>query len=410
MAEGYNMTKVLRGVRVLEVSTYGFVPSGGAALADLGADVIKVEHPVYGDPMRHLPCFGMPPGTGGLTLQWEAFNRGKRSIALDIKQPAAHDLLLRLAATADVFLTNYLPGVRRRLRIDVDDIRAVNPKIIYARGSGQGARGPEAEAGGFDVLSFWYRTGVADAVTEPGKVAPPLPAPAFGDVLSGVTLAGGVAAALFSRERTGEPSVVDVSLMSTGMWAMQIGLIAADQVDHETMRGPSRQIPGNPLVRQYLTADGRLVALCMLEPDRYWKPLCDLIGRPEMAGDPRFVDARARHDHDAECAAFLAGEFVKRPLAQWRQLLGQQGGQWGVSQIEQEVVADPQALANDYLVKIDYPGGLTQQVVPAPFQFDEQVGDLRPAPAKGEHSNELLDEIGVAEVVREQLRASGALG
>lgn len=403
------MTKVLQGVRVLEVSTYGFVPSGGAALADLGADVIKVEHPDYGDPMRHIPCFGMPPGTGGLTLQWEAFNRGKRSIALDVKQPQARELLLKLAATADVFLTNYLPATRRRLRIDVEDIRAVNPKIIYARGSGQGSRGPEAEAGGFDVLSFWYRTGVADAVSEPGKPAPPLPAPAFGDVLSGLTLAGGVAAALFGRERTGEPSVVDVSLMSTGMWAMQIGLIAADQVDYETMRGPKRQIPGNPLVRQYLTSDGRLVALCMLDPDRYWKPLCELIGRPEMADDPRFVDAEARRGHDTECAAFLAGEFVKRPLAQWRELLAQQDGQWGVSQIEQEVVEDPQTLANDYLATINYPGGLTQKVVPAPFQFDEQIGDFRPAPAKGEHSDELLDELGIEAATREQLRASGAL-
>ncbi|GGM64583.1 CaiB/BaiF CoA transferase family protein [Dactylosporangium sucinum] len=403
------MTKVLQGVRVLEVSTFGFVPSGGAALADLGADVIKVEHPAYGDPIRHIPCFGIAPGTGGLTLQWEAFNRGKRSVALDLKDPEARAVLLELARSADVFVTNYLPQTRRKLRIDVEDIRAANPKIIYARGHGQGVNGPEAEAGGFDVLSFWYRTGIADAVSVPGLPAPPLPAPAFGDVLSGLTLAGGIAAALFHRERGGEPTVVDVSLLGTGLWAMQIGIIAADQVDHETMRGPKRQIPGNPLVHQYLTSDRRLVALCFLDPQRHWKPFCVAIDRPELADDPRFADTEARRMHEDECVAVLAEEFARRSLAQWREILTRQEGQWAVSQTEAEVVSDPQTVANGYLTTIEYPGGLRQRVVPAPMQFDEEVGELKPAPTQGQHTDEVLDEAGIPAATRASLRERKAL-
>jgi crotonobetainyl-CoA:carnitine CoA-transferase CaiB-like acyl-CoA transferase len=386
--------RVLAGIRVLEVATYGFVPSAGAALADLGADVIKIEHPVHGDPMRHIPAFGMAPGTGGLTLQFEAFNRGKRSVALDLKDPTSYEYLMRLVETADVFITNFLPAARQRARIDVDDVRARNPDIIYARGSGHGTRGTEADAGGFDVLSFWYRTGVGDAVTVPGQPAPPLPSPGFGDVLSGLSLAGGITAALLGRERTGRPTVVDVSLMSVGMWAMQVGLIASDQVDHETMRGPDRQIPGNPLVRQYLTSDGRLIALCMLEPDRYWPGLCRLLGRPELVDDRRFIDAAARREHDAECVAELAAEFGRRTLHECRQLLARQDGQWGVAQHEDEIVVDPQAMANDYVAIIDdYGDGITQRVIPVPYQFDEQPLRLTRAPELGEHTDEVLSAL-----------------
>ena len=403
------MTKVLQGVRVLEVSTFGFVPSCGAALADLGADVIKVEHPEHGDPMRHIPCFGMAPGTGGLTLQWEAFNRGKRSIGLDLKDSEAREVLLELAKSADVFLTNYLPTTRRNLRIDVEDIRAANPKIIYARGHGQGVKGPEADVGGFDVLSFWYRSGIADSVSTPGYPAPPLPAPAFGDVLSGLALAGGVAAALFGRERTGEPSVVDVSIFGTALWGMQVGIIAAGQVDHETMRGPKRQIPGNPLVRQYFTADNRLVALAFLESDKYWKGFCEAIGRMDLIDDPRFHDAAARRVNEEECVALLGEEFRKRPLAEWREILVQQDGQWAVSQIELEAAADPQTSANDYLIDIRYSDGLVQKVVPVPMRFNEQVGELRPAPTRGQHTGELLDEADIPESTRDSLRNRKAL-
>src|SRR5215468_10830617 len=164
------MARVLEGVRVVEVAQWWFVPSAGAVLADWGADVIKVEHPVTGDPQRGLVTSGFFPPTGGVNFMMEQSNRGKRSVGIDLANPAGRDTLLRLVETADVFLTNFLPSARRKLRIDVDDIRAVNPRIVYVRGHGQGARGPDAEKGGYDAASFWSRGGIAHALTPP---APP---------------------------------------------------------------------------------------------------------------------------------------------------------------------------------------------------------------------------------------------
>src|SRR4029453_3513562 len=163
------MGQVLAGVRVVEVAQWWFVPSAGAGLADWGADGIKIEHPVTGDPQRGLVTSGFFPDTGGVNFMMEQSNRGKRSVGIDIGKPQGRDALLRLVETADVFLTNFLPAARRKLRIDLEDIRAVNPKIIYVRGHGQGARGPDAEKGGYDASSFWSRGGIAPALPPPGR-------------------------------------------------------------------------------------------------------------------------------------------------------------------------------------------------------------------------------------------------
>ena len=224
---GARMSKILQGVRVIEVAQWWFVPAAGAVLADWGADVIKIEHPVTGDPQRGLVTSGLVPPTGGVNFMIEQPNRGKRSVGLDLAHRRGRELLCRLVETADVFLTNFLPAARRRLAIDVDDIRRVNPRIIYVRGHGQGPRGPDAEKGGYDAASFWCRGGIANALTPPGAAAPVMQRAAFGDSAGAMTVAGGVAAALFHRERSGEPSVVDVSLLGTAMWIMAPDIIAA---------------------------------------------------------------------------------------------------------------------------------------------------------------------------------------
>ena len=211
----------LEGIRVLEVAMYGFVPSAGAVLAEWGADVIKVEHAVTGDPQRGLRQTGPLRVEGDPNPNIEHANRGKRSIGLDMSVPEGREVLLELAKRADVFLTSFLPAHRKKFGIDVDDIRAVNPKIIYARGSALGPRGVESDKGGYDMTAFWCRAGTAATITPPGMdgmIGPP--GPAYGDTISGTNLAGGIAAALLKRERTGEPSVVDVSLLGSGLWAM----------------------------------------------------------------------------------------------------------------------------------------------------------------------------------------------
>src|SRR5581483_526263 len=197
----------MEGVRILEVAEHTFVPAASAVLADLGAEVIKIEHVERGDAMRGLASSGTVSFGGGVHVLLEHSNRGKQSLGLDLTAPEGLDILYRLAATCDVFLTNKLPSVRTKLKIDVDDIRAHNDKIIYVRGHGQGNRGPDADRGSYDSLAYWCRSGIAMGIKQYDNVPPP-PGPAFGDSIGAMTIAGGIMGALFHRERTGEAPTV----------------------------------------------------------------------------------------------------------------------------------------------------------------------------------------------------------
>ena len=210
------MTAVMQGVRILEVAEHTFVPAASALLAEWGAEVIKVEHVERGDAMRGLASSGIAVMGTTVHVLLEHSNRGKRSLGLDLTSDDGLDILYRLAATCDVFLTNKLPSVRTKLHIDVDDIRAHNPNIIYVRGTGQGERGPDADRGSYDSLAYWCRSGIAMGMKRPEDEAlPSPPAPAFGDSIGAMTIAGGIMGALFHRERTGEATTVDVSLLGS---------------------------------------------------------------------------------------------------------------------------------------------------------------------------------------------------
>ena len=214
------MTQVMKGVRVLEVAQYTFVPAAGAILADWGADVIKIEHPVRGDTQRGFINIGGMKIDPMRHTMIEHPNRGKRSVGVDISKPDGIELIYEIAKTADVFLTNYLPSQRQKMKFDVEHIRAANPKIIYARGSAYGDKGPEREVGGFDGTAFWSRSGVGYSMTPEGLDGPLTQGiAAFGDSIGGMNIAGGISAALFHRERTGEAVELDVSLLSTAWWA-----------------------------------------------------------------------------------------------------------------------------------------------------------------------------------------------
>ena len=389
------MEPVLKGVRVVEVAQWWFVPAAGAVLADWGADVIKVEHPVSGDPQRGLVTSGLVPSTGGVNFMIEQPNRGKRSVGLDLAHPRGRDLLYRLVETADVFLTNFLPAARRRLRIDVEDIRRVNPKVVYVRGHGQGARGPDAEKGGYDAASFWCRGGIANAVTPPGAAAPIMQRAAFGDSAGGMAVAGGIAAALFRRERTGVPSVVDISLLGTAMWIMGPDIIASKLLGID-LPSSDRTQPPNPIVNSYRTKDGRWLFLNMLQPDRYWPDLCRRLGRPDLVADPRFADGRARFENRAECVRVLDGIFAGKTLAEWRAELADAEGVWAPMQSARELPDDPQAVANGYLSDVERDDGTRFTLVASPVQFDERSPALRPAPDLGQHTEELLLELGLS--------------
>jgi crotonobetainyl-CoA:carnitine CoA-transferase CaiB-like acyl-CoA transferase len=390
------MDGVLAGIRVVELATWTFVPACGAALTDWGAEVVKIEHPVTGDPQRGLMMSGMV-GDGAqssVNFTMETPNRGKRSVGLDVTADAGREVLHRLVAEADVFLTSFLPAARQRLRVDVDDLRAVNPQLIYARGHGQGARGPEADRGGYDTTSFWARSGLANFHTSnDGSGYPPFHSPAIGDLTSGQTLAGGIAAALFRRERTGEPSVVDVSLLGVGMWSMAPGIVASRLLDIDDIPQSSHDRMMNPLTNFYRTKDGRYLTLIMLESDRYWVPVCEAIGWPELATDPRFSSFAARADNRAECIALLDGVFATRTLDEWHDALDDIAV-WGPVRTAREVHDDVQAEANGYLPEVEAADGSSFRLVSTPVQFDQAPVAPTRSPEHGEHTEQVLLELG----------------
>lgn len=388
------MTLVLDGIRVLEVAEYGFVPSAASVLGEWGADVVKVEHAVRGDASRGLSSFGVKPGQDGFTVLWEPFNRSKRSIAVDIAVPEGRDIIMELASRADVFITSFLPAARRKLGLEVADLRAANPKIIYARGSANGQQGPEAEAGGFDALTFWMRSGLASAASVGMPSVLQQPGPGLGDIQTGMSLAGGIAAALFHRERTGEAVEVDASLLAQGCWAMSSSLIAANLAGREERPTPDRRTFENPLTNTYRTADGRWLVFAMMQADRYWPGLCTAIGHEELIDDPRFADMPSRARNAEACIAALDAIFASRPLAEWQEILSQQDGPFSIAQRVGDLNRDEQAWANGYLQVVDYGEGRSLTMVTAPVQFNGETAMLRRAPEFGESTEEVLLELG----------------
>jgi len=325
----------------------------------------------------------------------ELGNRGKRSVGLNISSPPGRDLLYRLAATSDVFLTSFLGEARQRLGIDVPDIREHNQSIVYARGSGQGARGPERDKPGFDGTSFLARGGVVDAFTAKGSQSPAIGPGGFGDLPSGYTLAGAIAAALLHKERTGTGCVVDVSLLGTAAWQMGINVTGSQFDGFATAGGTSRYQAPNPLSISYQAKDGRFIKLSMFQPDRYWDDFCDHMGRPEWRSDPRFKDGAARSAHSAECIAAIEEAFLDRTSDEWREVFETLSGAWAMVQSGAELRQDPQARHNGVVGEVTVQDGSTMTVVRSPAQFDEEPHELRPAPNHAQDTEEVLLALGL---------------
>ncbi|SEA38122.1 MULTISPECIES: CoA transferase [unclassified Mycobacterium] len=397
----------LDGVRVLEVAMYGFVPSGGAVLGEWGADVIKVEHAVTGDPQRGLRQTGVLRVEGDPNPNIEHANRGKRSIGLDMSVPEGREVLLELARRADVFLTSFLPGHRRKFGIDVDDIRAVNPAIIYARGSALGPRGAESEKGGYDMTAFWCRAGTAATITPPGTpgmIGPP--GPAYGDTISGTNLAGGIAAALFKRERTGEPSIVDVSLLGSGLWSMGHTIALTSHLG-QLMQAPPPGVHGspiNPLVGLYETADGHIISLVMMQPTKFWADVCRHMELDQYIDDPRFATAQDIASNTTAAVEILSKAMATKTLAEWRERFATLSGPWAPVQDTLQAADDAQVRANDYLVQA---GEL--ELVANPVQFDVAPPQTGPAPGFAEQTEEILLELGLDWDRIIELKSAGAV-
>ena len=402
----------MTGVKMVEVAQFTFTPAAGAVLADWGADVIKVEHAVSGDAQR-----GLRLGTGGAAIGsfqplMEHPNRGKRSVGLALETPGGHEILMDLVRDADIFLINFLPAARRRLRLEVEDIRKVNPRIIYVRGSGHGQRGPDAEKGGYDGSTFWCRMGSAWATTpsdSPRVINQP--GGAYGDSMGAMTIAGGIASALFARERTGEASVVDVSLMSVGAWAMGLTIGNAMLTDAEQQPPPldsPMNLAVNPTIGTFRTSDDRWINFTMLQPGRYFADVCRHLELEHLLDDERFDTAEKLMANATEAGKYVADAIASKPYAYWIEHLKTMEGQWAPIQSPLEIAADPQMEANGYILRVADAEGNERRLVASPVQFDEQPPAITRAPLFAEDTDDILRELGKTEDEIIQLKIDGA--
>jgi crotonobetainyl-CoA:carnitine CoA-transferase CaiB-like acyl-CoA transferase len=405
-------TQPMQGVKMVEVAQFTFTPAAGAVLSDWGADVIKVEHAVTGDAQRGLRLGAGGAAAGSFQPLMEHPNRGKRSIGLALETPEGHAVLMDLVKDADVFLINFLPAARRRLKLEVEDIRAANPNIIYVRGSGHGQRGPDAEMGGYDGSTFWCRMGSAHAATpsdSPRLISQP--AGAYGDSMGGMTIAGGIAAALFARDRTGEPSVVDVSLMSVGAWAFALTLgnaaLTNEFMEPQPLDSPAN-IAVNPTIGNFRTSDDRWINFTMLQPGRYFADVCKHLELEHLLEDERFSTAEALMENALEAGQHVAAKFAEKPFAYWLEHLKTMEGQWAAIQNPLEIIADPQMEANGYLLPVEDLEGNERKLVANPVQFDETAPELTRAPQFAEHTDDILRELGKTEEEIIELKIAGA--
>jgi crotonobetainyl-CoA:carnitine CoA-transferase CaiB-like acyl-CoA transferase len=405
-----NPPPVLEGIRVVELAMFAFGPACAAVLGDWGADVIKVVHPSFADPMRGNPVAGLPSRDDDLAFMWEQLNRNKRSMTLDVATEAGRAVLDELFATADVFVTNLLPDSRDRLRLNADDVCAVNPRLIYARATGQGDRGPERERGAFDHTAFWCRSGIGHAASLTADEFQVLIAPALGDLTSSLALAAGVAAALLRRERTGIGGVVDASLLGTGMWMLAPAIVASKLYGIDSLPRQRHREAGMPLIAAYRTSDQREVYIAAVRTDSDFRNLCQCLGHEHLADDERFSTVALRSSNNIALVAALDAIFGAHPLAHWVEQFQRLQTPWSIAQTAREVHDDQQVIANGYLATVLAQGRTPLDLVTSPVQFDDRPPTLRPAPEHGAHTEELLLELGHTWDDIAALRETGAIG
>jgi crotonobetainyl-CoA:carnitine CoA-transferase CaiB-like acyl-CoA transferase len=396
------MQAPLANIRVVELATFVAAPAAGALLADLGADVIKVEIP-QGELYRHAI-----PRREGIkhdfpeAPHFQFDNRGKRSLTLDLNEPAALAALLRVIAGADVFLTNMLPQRLRRYGLDPDTLRARLPQLIVAALTGYGLRGEESEKPAFDYSAYWARSGLMDQMREP-DAPPAFQRPAVGDHAASLALVTGILAALRTRDAGGGGQLIDVSLLHIGYYVLgsdvSLALATGQAPPRHDRRGPR-----NPLWNHYAVKDGRWIFLVMLDSQRYWPELCAVLERPDLVADPRFSGPVERYRNAAALTGLLADIFAARTLAEWETVLAAAKLIWAPVRTLTEAVADPQARAAGVFSTVRHPTAGTFETVAPPLHLSafSMRGD-RPAPALGADAAAVLREAGLSD---EEIRAA----
>jgi crotonobetainyl-CoA:carnitine CoA-transferase CaiB-like acyl-CoA transferase len=396
--------RVFDGLKVIDCASFIAGPAAATVLSDFGAEVIKIEPPGAGDPYRRRAT--PPVGTGlagnpGFVLD----GRNKRSLALDLRQPAGRAILHRLVAAADVFITNYPPPVRRRLGVTYEALAPLNERLVYASFSGYGETGPEADKPGFDATAWWARSGLMHLVRAGEEASPARSLPGMGDHPSAMATYGAIVTALYQRERTGKGAHVGSSLLANGLWANGCSVQAA-LCGEKIVPQPPRERGVNALRIHYRCRDDRWLLLSIAADEWRWDRFKTCLGSPEL-DDPRFSTAALRERHARPLIAILDAIFATRDQADWRRMLDTAGLIFGIVADMDEIPDDAQILASGALVPFADGSGLT---VNSPLWIDgqEKVAP-RPAPAVGQHSVTVLRAAGWSADEIEALHAEGVI-
>jgi crotonobetainyl-CoA:carnitine CoA-transferase CaiB-like acyl-CoA transferase len=396
---------IFEGLKVLDCASFIAAPAAATVLSDFGADVVKIEPPGAGDPYRNLPNLpGYPSSEHNFAWLLEA--RNKKSLALDLSKAEGQAVLHRLAADADVFITNYPPAVRERLGITHAHLAPHNERLIYASFTGYGEKGEEANKPGFDSNAYWARSGLMDLVRADLDTTPARSIAGMGDHPCAMAFYGAIVTALYKRERTGKGSHVSSNLMANGVWAASV--LAQAKLCGATFgeRRP-REHALNAVTNHYKCKDGRWLILSLLNEDRQWPTLARCLGHEELVTDERFATKAGRHARSVELIKIFDGIFATKPLAEWRKILDGNGLVFGVVGILDDIPHDKQMLDNEVLVPFENDTMLTVNS-PIWVSGSRKVQPKKP-PAIGEHSDEILRKAGYDQAAIQTLRASGAV-
>jgi len=381
----------LAGLKVLDISSFIAAPAAAVVLGDWGADVIKIEGP-DGDPNRRIMTDSANYPKAAVNYPWEMDSRNKRSIVLDLKKPEARAALDRLLKWADVMIVNFPPLVREKLKLSYDDVKPVNPKLIYASLTGYGESGPDRDRPGFDATAYFARSGLLEAQ---------------GDRATAMALVSSILMALIHRMKTGEGSWVGTSLLGNGLWSC--GVIAQAALANAYL--PHRPPPDRPrsaLGNIYRTSDDRWLQLTIVSEDKMWPPLAAAIGQPELVKDPRFAETAERRKHSPGLAAIMSKAFASNTYAYWLKALSAGGITFGVISRPQDVPHDEQAVACGAVVETAIPDLPRTLSNPIRLGFAEQR-TAHPAPKLGQHSEEILREVGLEPREIAALQSIGAV-
>jgi crotonobetainyl-CoA:carnitine CoA-transferase CaiB-like acyl-CoA transferase len=395
---------IFSGLKVVDFASFIAGPGAAVILSDFGADVIKVEPPT-GDLQRII--YKVPPQPRAQdNYPWHLDNRNKRGLALDLKSPQASTVVERLVKWADVLIVNTPHPARKRLKLEYEDVASWNPRLIYADISGYGDKGPDANLPGFDITSFWARSGLLSLTRDAG--APPtLPLAGSGDHTTAVGLYAAIVTALYRRELTGKGSYVTTSLLANGAWSSGIAIQGA-LCDAKFFPLHDRKNPPNATLNVYQSSDEHWF-LIVMTPD-HWPALATGIGRTDLLTDTRFADPTKQAVNSAALAEILDTLFRSQPLAHWGDVFAKAHVPFGLVQTPPEVINDPQLRANDIIVPLEGAGGKLTSTISSPIQVHGVTKvPARRAPEIGEHSEEILEELGFAANDIEELSASGAV-